>query len=154
MLDDNVLIRAITRGEVDYRNGRYVRVGDEDRSAFELLVAIMENGHRLAMSTELWDRYERHRAMLQDSGIGSNPHPVDVIAQSWVERVRFTPHPPLVQLPDAFPGKDHYLAYLAAAAGATLVTEDGGVLAAAVGARLGFEVIRIDEALKRARNRA
>ena len=152
--DDNVLIQAIARGRVEYQNGRYVRVGDEDQSAFELLVSIMQNEHRLAVSTELWERYARHRARLQDSGIGSNPHPVDVIAQSWVDRVRFFPHPPEIQLPDAFPEDDRYLAYLAAATGAVLVTEDAGVLDAAAGGALGFEAVTIGEALVRARVRS
>ena len=154
MWDDNVLIGAIARGKVDYRNGRYVRVGDEDQSAFELLVSIMQNGHRLAMSTELWERYERHRARLQDSGIGSNPHPVDVIAQSWVNRVSFFPYPPEISLPDSFPHKDRYLAYLALAADAVLVTEDAGVLEAAAARALGFEAVTIGEALVRARVRS
>ena len=154
VLDDNVLIRAIARGEVEYRNGRYVRVGDEDLSAIELLVAIMQNRHRLAVSTELWGRYARHRARLQESGIGSNPHPMDVISQQWVGSVEFISHPPQAPLPDTFPNDDRYLAHLALAASAVLVTEDEGVLAAAAGGGLGFEAVRVGEALGRARNRA
>ena len=152
--DDNVLIWAIAHGKVDYRSGRYVRVGDEDHSASELLVSIMQNGHKLAMSTELWERYERHRARLQDSGIGSNPHPVDVIGQLWVDRVTFIPRPPEILLPDSFPDDDRYLAYLAVAADAVLVTEDPGVLEAAAGRALGFEAVTIGEALVRARVRS
>jgi predicted nucleic acid-binding protein len=154
VLDDNVLIRAIARGEVEYRNGRYVRVGDEDLSAIELLVAITQNRHRLAVSTELWERYGRHRARLQDSGIGSHPHPMNVISQQWVTSVEFIPHPPQAPLLDSFPAKDRYLAHLALAAGAVLVTEDDGVLAASKGGGLGFEALRVSEALGRARNRA
>ena len=153
VLDDNVLIRAIARGEVEYRNGRYVRVGDEDLSAIELLVAIMQNGHKLAVSTELWGRYARHRARLQESGIGSNPHPVDVISQQWVGSVEFISHPSETPLPGAFPDDDSYLAHLALATGAVLVTEDDGVLAAA-GGEVGFEAVTIAEALGWARNRA
>ncbi len=57
-------------------------------------------------------------------------------------------------LPDTFPAKDRYLAYLAVAADAVLVTEDEGVLASAEGGRLGFEAVTIAEALASARTRA
>ncbi len=79
---------------------------------------------------------------------------MDVIAQAWVSRVRFIPSPPSVDLPDAFPMKDVYLAHLALASGAALVTEDEGIHDAAGDASLGFEVLRIAEALERARQPA
>lgn len=154
MLDENVLIRAIARGKVEYRSARFVRVGDEDWSASDLLVSIMRNGHGLAISAELWERYQRHRARLQESGISANPHPMDLIAQGWAGRVRSISHPTSVTLPDSFPSKDRYLAHLALEAGAALVTEDEGIHTAAGGSALSFEVLHIADALEWARQPA
>ena len=69
-------------------------------------------------------------------------------------RVQFVPNPPEILLPDSFPDDDRYLAYLAVAADAVLVTEDPGVLEAAEGRVLGFEAVTIGEALVRARVRS
>lgn len=154
MLDENVLIRAIARDEVDFSSGRYVRLGNPDRSALDLVAVIMANAHTLAISVELWRRYAHHREQLQESGIVAAPNPLDVIAQAWVSRVRFIPSPPSVDLPEIFPMKDVYLAYLALASGAALVTEDEGIHDAAGDPSLGFEVLRIAEALERARQPA
>lgn len=155
MLDENVLIRAIAQGEVDFSSGRYARLGNYDRSASDLIAAILASGHRLAISAELWRRYNHHRERLQESGIVSDPNPMNAVAQAWVTRVRFIPHPPNVTLPDAFPGKDRYLAHLALEAGATLVTEDDGIrTAVADSSALSFEVLHIADALERARQPA
>ena len=154
VLDENILIRAIARDEVEFSGGRYVRAGNPDRSALDLVAAIMGNAHRLAISVELWRRYAHHREQLQESGIVSDPNPLDVIAQAWVSRVRFIPNPPSVDLLDSFPRKDFYLARLALASGATLVTEDDGIHTAAAGGALGFAVLHIADALERARQPA
>ena len=160
LLDENVLIRAIARGEVDYQSGRYVRVGDEDRSAFELLVAIMENRHGLAISAELWERYAQHRSRLQSSGIVLRTHTLWIVICPAVDTAgprRNSLGTILLKrsLPDSFPTKDRYLAHLALATGAALVTEDSGVLAMRRRTEnLGFEILTIDQALERARERA
>jgi hypothetical protein len=76
---------------------------------------------------------------------------MDIIAQGWAGRVRSISHPTSVILPDSFPSKDCYLAYLALASGAALVTEDDGIHTSAATGALGFEVLHIAEALDRAR---
>lgn len=94
--------------------------------------------------------------LLQSHGIASFPHPRDVISglRQGSNRVVHSPDPPETPLPPNFPDGDRYLAYLAVAAGATLVTEDEGALAAAASGDWGFEAIKIAEALQRARLRA
>ena len=152
VLDENVLIMAIARGRVESRGGRFERVGDDDRGALEMANAVVENGHRLAISAELVRKYIGHRAGLERAGITLSPHPLD---QVWnmmrLDRVDFVPYPPEIPLPDSFPEDDRYLAYLALAADAVLVTEDAGVLEAAAARALGFEAVTIGEALVRAR---
>lgn len=155
ILDENVYIGAIALGRADYQGGRYVRVGDPDTRASALVAEIVTNGHGLAVSNELWGRYQTHRSMLQDAGITTTPHPSELVGQLWsTGRVDFRARPPAMPLPDTFPAKDRYLAYLAVAADAVLVTEDEGVLASAEGGRLGFEAVTIAEALASARTRA
>ena len=151
VLDENVMIWATALSAVEYGGGRYQRVGGEYLSALRLLLLINANGHSLAFSSKLWGRCQRHSSMLGSSGIKTVPRPLDVIVQMWhEERVVSVPHPPVVTLPN-FPPKDRYLAHLAIATQAMLVTEDEGVLAAAEGGALGFESATIADALQRAR---
>lgn len=155
LLDENVLVRAIALGSVDYQGGRYVRTGNADGSALALLVEIDKNGHNLALSNELWGRYSAHRTRLQEGGFSVTPHPMDLINGLWGKnRIEFSPSPPTVELPGSFPSKDLYLAYLSLAKGAALVTGDGGIHAAAANTALGFEVLSISDALERARQPA
>lgn len=154
LLDENVLIMAMARGRVESPSGRLVRVDDDDRGAFALVNAIVENGHRVAMSAELLGKYTTYRSRLQSAGIAASPNPLDRIWEMTLQgRVEIVWEPPQAPLPETFPAKDRYLAHLALAASAVLVTEDEGVLAAA-GESLGFEAVTITEALERARNRA
>ena len=155
LLDENVLIMAMARGRVESPSGRLVRVNDDDRGAFALVNAIVENGHWFAMSAELLEKYQAHRSRLQSAGIGASPSPMDRIWEMILQgRVEILWEPPLALFPDSFPTKDRYLAHLALATGAALVTEDSGVLDAAKDGNLGFEILTIDQALERARERA
>ena len=154
VLNENPIVWAMALSKVESSGGRYVKVGDRFDDAYDLLLEIVRNGHQIALSCELWDNYERWRSRLQTSDIASAPHPVDVIAGLWRQRpdqVVFEPVPPAVSLPPNFPDDDRYLAHLAIATQAMLVTEDEGVLAAAAGGALGFESATIADALQRAR---
>ena len=138
--------------KVEFTGGRYVKVGDRYDDAYDLLLEIVRNGHQIALSDELWDNYESWRSRLQTSRIASTPHPIDIITELWKgsERIVVKSVPCVVDLPD-FPPKDLYLAYLAIAVKAIIVTEDAGVLAAAAGGALGFDAVSIADALLRAR---
>lgn len=151
VLNENPIVWAMALSKVEFTGGRYIKVGDRYDDAYDLLLEIDRNGHQIALSCELWDNYANWRSRLQTSGIASSPHPIDVILGLWQrpDRVVFDAVPPIAPLP-GFPRKDLYLAYLAIATEAIIVTEDEGVLAAADGA-LGFDAVSIADALRRAR---
>lgn len=153
VLNENPIVWAMALSKVEFTGGRYIKAGDRYDDAYDLLLEIDRNGHQIALSCELWDNYANWRSRLQTSGIASSPHPIDVILGLWQrpDRVVFDPVPPVVPLPANFPGDDRYLAHLAVAANAMLVTEDEGVLAAAAGGALGFDAVSIADALLRAR---
>lgn len=156
VLNENPIVWAMALSKVEFIEGRYVTVGDRFDDAYDLLTEIVRNGRQLALSAELWDNYQSWRSRLQSHGIASSPHPLDIIARLWQDpnRVVYMPFPPEASLPPDFPDDDCYLARLAVATGATLVTEDDGVLAAAASGDWGFEAVPIAEALRRARSRA
>lgn len=154
VLNENPIIWAMALSKVEFIRGRRsVNVGDRFDDAYDLLLQIVRNGHQIALSNELWGNYESWRSRLQSHGIASSPHPLDIILGLWQgsDRVVHMPAPPATPLPPDFPDDDRYLAYLARATGATLVTEDEGVLAAATSGDWGFEAVTIAEALRRAR---
>ena len=153
VLNENPIVWAMALSKIEFVEGRYVKVGDRFDDAYDLLFEIARGGHRIALSNELWGNYARWRSRLQSHGIASIPHPLDVILGLWQgsNRVVHAPAPPETPLPPDFPDDDRYLAYLACATGATLVTEDPGVLDAATSGDWGFEAIPIAEALRRAR---
>ena len=154
VLNENPIVWAMALSKVEFTGGRYVKVGDRCDDAYDLLLEIVRNGHQIALSCELWDNYANWRSRLQTSGIASSPHPLDMISGLWrqrPDRVVFDPVPPVVPLPTNFPDDDRYLAYLAIATTAIIVTEDEGVLAAAAGGALGFDAVSIADALRRAR---
>lgn len=152
LLDENVIVWVMALSRVDYQGGRYVRVGEPYLDAYDLLAQIVAKGHSIALNPELSDRYVRHRAILTRSGLALAVDPMERIGRlQSVGRVRFESAPAVVSLPGGFPEDDRYLAYLALATGAALVTEDEGLQAAAAGDALGFEVLRIADALERAR---
>ena len=152
LLDENVILWAMALSRIDYQGGRYVRIGESYLDAYDLLSQIVAKGHSIVLSPELSDRYVRHRAILTRSGLTFAVDPMERIGRlQSVGRVRFEIAPAVVSLPDDFPEDDRYLAYLALATGATLVTEDDGIHVAAAGGALAFEVLRIAEALERAR---
>ena len=152
VLNENPIVWAMALSKVEFTGGRYIKVGDRYDDAYDLLLEIDRNGHQIALSCELWDNYANWRSRLQTSGIASSPHPIDVILGLWQrpDRVVFDPVPPVVSLP-GFPSKDLYLAYLAIATEAIIVTEDAGVLAAAADGALRFDAVSIADALRRAR---
>ena len=155
MLDENVLMLAMAGGRVEYAGGRYERVDTDDQGALELVNAIEGNGRRIALSAELWRRYMSHRAMLWRSGVEVSPAPITIIEELLRRnRVAMEAEPPAAVLAGPFPEDDRYLAHLALATGAALVTEDGGVHEAAAGGNLGFDVLDIAGAIERARETA
>lgn len=151
-LDENVLIWAIAGGgPVESVAGRYTRVGDDYLNAGDLVKESLRNEHRLAMSLELWRNFSRHADAFDDREIDQEVFAAITRAVWSPDIAVFAPNPPAVPLPDNFPDDDRYLAYLAVAANAIIVTEDAGVLAAAAGGALGFEAVSIADALSRAR---
>ena len=155
ILDENIIVLVMAQSRVEYQSGRYVRIGEPYLDAYELLTQIERNGHCLALGIELSDHYVRHRFLFTRNRLAFSVDPMGRISRLQSEgRVQFVPNPPEIPLPDAFPDDDRYLAYLAVAAGAVLVTEDPGVLEASAGRALGFEAVTIGEALVRARVRS
>lgn len=152
MLDENVMIWAMAGGHVE----NYQRVDDDDEGAFELVSAIWSKGHRIAMSEELRSKCHHHGIRLQQSGVSVTVPMLKFITVGvWFPHLaEYVTEPPEAGQLDAFPWKDRYLAHLALATGAALVTEDGGVHDAAAEGNLGFEVLRIREAIERARTSA
>ena len=156
-LDENVFLWAIAGGgPLETIGGRYRKVGNDHQEAGALVRAIAANLHTLAYSTE-WLRlfYQKNNA-LTASGVEVDGDIFRLLVQMTkkLERSKFEPAPPETPLPPDFPDDDRYLAYLACATGATLVTEDPGVLDAATSGDWGFEAVTIAEALRRARLRA
>ena len=154
VLNENPIVWAMALSKVERMGRRYVAIGERYDDAYDLLLEIVRNGHQIALSCELWANYASWRSRLQTSGLAPSPHPIDVVLGLWQrpDRVVFKDVPPIVDsLSGKFPPKDLYLAYLAIAARATIVTEDAGVLAAAVGGALGFDAVSIADALRRAR---
>ena len=151
LLDENVVLWVMTLSRVEYQGGRYMRVGEPYLDAYDLFAQIVGKGHGIALSPELSGRYIRHRAILTRSGLTLAVDPMERIGRlQSVGRVRFEAVP-AASLPDNFPEDDRYLAHLALASGAVLVTEDEGIHDTAANASLGFEVLHIAEALERAR---
>ena len=153
ILDENVIIEAMASSEVEPLGGRYVKVGALLRDAYDLILQIIHNGHGIAMSYELWAKYMNWQSVLQNSLTGLDPRPMNSISDLWRDdRVVYEPNPSVVNFPPNFPDEDDlYLAYLAIATGAILVTKDIPILNAAASGDWGFEAIPIAEALRRAR---
>lgn len=153
-LDENVFLWALAGGgPLETIGGRYRKVGNDYQEAGELVRAIAANGHTLAYSTDLARRFSQKTDDLRASDVQVDVEVFRLLFQmkNNPSRSQFTPDPPAVPLPDNFPDDDRYLAYLAIAANAMLVTEDEGVLAAATGGAWGFEAVSIADALLRAR---
>lgn len=153
-LDENVFLWAVAGGgPLETVGGRYRKVGNDYQEAGALVRAIAENLHTLAYSTEWLKRLSQKTDALKASGVAVDGDVFRLLVQMTknLERSKFEHDPPETPLPPDFPDDDRYLAYLAIATGATLVTEDEGVLDAAASGDWGFEAIPIAEALRRAR---
>lgn len=154
VLDENVFLWALAGGgPLETVGGRYRKVGNDYQEAGELVRAIAANGHELAYSTDLARRFSQKTDDLRASDVQVDVEVFRLLFQMKNNpgRSRFAPVPPVVPLPANFPDDDRYLAHLAVAANATLVTEDEGVLEAAAGGALGFDAVSIADALRRAR---
>ena len=152
-LDENVFLWALAGGgPLETIGGRYRKVGNDYQEAGELVRAIAANGHELAYSTDLARRFSQKTDDLRASDVQVDVEVFRLLFQMKNNpgRSKFAPDPPEDDIP-GFPRKDLYLAYLAIATEATIVTEDEGVLAAAAGGALGFDAVSIADALQRAR---
>ena len=153
VLDENVFLWALAGGgPLETIGSRYHKVGNDHLEAGELVRAIAANGHVLAYSKEWWRLFCRKTDDLKASGVPIDVDVFRLLVQMTKnpDRSKYEHVPPSDPLP-SFPDDDLYLAHLAIATQAMLVTEDEGVLAAAEGGALGFESATIADALQRAR---
>lgn len=153
VLDENVFLWALAGGgQLETVGGRYRKVGNDYQEAGELVRAIAANGHELAYSEDWTRRFFQKANDLKVSGVQIDGEIFRLLVQMRNNpgRSKSEHRPTVVDLP-GFPPKDLYLAYLAIATEAIIVTEDEGVLAAAAGGALGFDAVSIADALRRAR---